>query len=81
MRGNTSMMNKAVAMMAALAMSISVFTAQAGYPTPSNQIQVSAGTEVNGMGEYAHWRLPLPGFALVREDGAWSVHERISGQS
>jgi hypothetical protein len=40
------MTDKTVAMMAALAMSISVFTAQAGDPTPSNQIQVSAGTDV-----------------------------------
>jgi hypothetical protein len=28
-----------------------------------------------GMGEYPHWRLPLLRFAVVRENGAWSVHE------
>ena len=40
------MRNSAVAMMAAFAISMSAFTAQAGNPAPSNQTQVSAGTDV-----------------------------------
>jgi hypothetical protein len=40
------MKNSAVAMMAAFAMSMTVFTAQAADPTPSNQIQLSADKDV-----------------------------------